>query len=152
MYQRILVPIDGSETATRGLGEAIKLAENQGASIRLVHIVDEMILLSADASGANIASVLEMLRTGGEALLAAAEADVRRAGVEVDAKLIEAMGEPAGGYIVQQATDWPADLIVCGPHGRRGIRRIVMGSDAEFIIRHTPVPVLVLRSHEPSSE
>ena len=152
MYKRILVPIDGSEPATRGLTEAIKLAHNQGAAIRLLHIVNEMILMSADTYGTNVASVLDILRTGGELLLKEAEASVQRAGVDVDTQLIEAIGAPAGAEIVQQAVKWPADLIVCGTHGRRGVRRIVMGSDAEFIIRHSPVPVLVLRSLAPAGE
>ena len=152
MYKRILVPIDGSEPATRGLAEAIKLAQNQGAAIRLLHIVNEMILVSADTYGTNVASVLDILRTGGELLLKEAEASARRAGVDVDAKLIETIGAPAGAEIVQQAVIWPADLIVCGTHGRRGVRRIVMGSDAEFVIRHTPVPVLVLRGLAPAGE
>ena len=151
MYKRILVPIDGSEPATRGLGEAIKLAQNQGATIRLLHVVNEMVLLSADAYGANVASLLDNLRTGGELLLQEAEAAVRRARIEVDSELIEAMGASAGAEIVRQAVKWPADLIVCGTHGRRGVRRIVMGSDAEYVIRHTPVPVLVLRSLSPES-
>ena len=49
MYQKILVPIDGSETAALGLNEAIRLAKNQGAKIRLMHVVNEMILTLPEA-------------------------------------------------------------------------------------------------------
>ena len=49
---------------------------------------------------------------------------------------------------MKEAQAWPADVIVCGTHGRRGIRRIVMGSDAEYIVRHSPVPVLLVRRSE----
>ena len=52
---------------------------------------------------------------------------------------------PVGAAIVEYAEQWPADLIVIGTHGRRGIRRLAMGSDAEFVIRTTPVPVLLVR-------
>ena len=51
-----------------------------------------------------------------------------------------------GATIARVAEEWNADLIVCGTHGRRGLRRIVMGSDAEYILRHSPVPVLLVRS------
>lgn len=44
-----------------------------------------------------------------------------------------------------QAKDWPADLIVLGTHGRRGLTRLVMGSDAERVLRRSPVPVLMVR-------
>lgn len=138
MYKRILVPIDGSETATLGLNEAIKLAKNQGGNIRLVHVVNELILVSPYASAANLGQGIDILRSGGESLLNDAESVAHGAGVEADTVLVEAMGGQAGIRIVQQAQEWPAELIVCGTHGRRGIRRIVLGSDAEYVVRHTP--------------
>jgi nucleotide-binding universal stress UspA family protein len=55
------------------------------------------------------------------------------------------MGTPAGEVIIKAAKEWPADVIVCGTHGRRGLRRIVMGSDAEHIVRTSSVPVLLVR-------
>jgi nucleotide-binding universal stress UspA family protein len=48
--------------------------------------------------------------------------------------------------IVENAKKWRADLIVMGTHGRRGITRVVMGSDAEGVVRNTPVPVLLIRA------
>jgi len=148
MYKKILVPIDGSETANLGLNEAIRLAQDQRAQIRLVHIVNELILTSQDAYSINLGSVIETLRKAGESLLNEADAAVRRAGIEVDTVLFEAMSRQAGAHILQQALEWPADLIVCGTHGRRGLRRMVLGSDAEYIVRHTPVPVLLIRNPE----
>ncbi|WP_436449803.1 universal stress protein, partial [Enterococcus faecium] len=53
MYGKILVPIDGSETANLGLNEAIKLAKNQGGRIRLVHIVNELIMAGTEAYSTN---------------------------------------------------------------------------------------------------
>jgi nucleotide-binding universal stress UspA family protein len=47
--------------------------------------------------------------------------------------------------IVEKAKEWPADLIVMGTHGRRGLSRLVLGSDAEWVLRSTPVPVLMVR-------
>jgi nucleotide-binding universal stress UspA family protein len=147
MYAKILVPIDGSDTALLGLNQAIELAKNQHSKIRLMHVVNETVVV--DAMAVNLTVISERLRKSGEALLGQMASLVRDAGVEVDTVLEEALGGQAGPRIVEQATKWRADLIVCGTHGRRGIQRIVMGSDAEYIVRHTPVPVLLVRSREP---
>lgn len=152
MYERILVPVDGSETAALGLKEAIKLASNQGGKIRLVHIVNEFVVVSPYDIGPGLGRIIDILRSGGESILGDAKSVAGRAGVDVDTLLVEAMGGQAGEYIVRQANEWGADLIVCGTHGRRGIRRLVMGSDAEYVVRHTPVPVLLVRGPEPVSK
>ncbi len=150
MYQRILVPVDGSATASRGLTEAIALAKTLKAGIRLVHIVTEVPTLYPPPSGAAVQALRDQLRSTGESILHEALIAVRAAGVVVDSRLIEAPGAEAGECIIQQAGEWPADLIVCGTHGRRGMRRILMGSDAEYILRHSAVPVLMIRAPEAS--
>jgi nucleotide-binding universal stress UspA family protein len=144
MYAKILVPVDGSPTATLGLREALKLAKAHGAQIRLIHVVDELAAATAAPAGNEL--VLQ-LRSAGASILEEAAAAARHAHVAVDTKLIEITGGRAGAYIVQEAQTWPADLIVCGTHGRHGIGRVVMGSDAEDILRHSPVPVLLVPSH-----
>ena len=60
--------------------------------------------------------------------------------------LREAIGERVGPFVISAAADWPAQLIVCGTHGRRGLTRMLLGSDAEYIVRHSSVPVLIVRS------
>jgi len=151
MYRKILVPIDGSETALLGLNEAIRLAKNQGARIRLVHVSNELIVVLPEAY-LDSGRATNASRDSANAILDSGEALVLTAGVAVDKTLLEAMGNQAGDLIVQQAKDWEADLIVCGTHGRRGIRRIVLGSDAEYIVRHTPVPILLVRTQAPVVE
>lgn len=148
MYTRILVPVDGSDAAAQGLQEAIKLAKNQNGAIRLVHVVNEIYFATPYDFALSSVSALGILRERGQATLDAAEGIVRNAGIAADSVLIEVMGGQAGDYIVRQAIECGAELIVCGTHGRRGIRRLVMGSDAEYIVRHTPVPVLLVRSRE----
>ncbi|HTT01328.1 MAG TPA: universal stress protein [Steroidobacteraceae bacterium] len=145
MYQRILVPIDGSATAAAGLREAMKLAKAQGGKIRLVHVVDDAPAISPAIYGAVYEGVVSALRKAAASVLAAGVDQVRQDDVPVDSQLVEIIGGPAGEYIVKEAKAWSADLIVCGTHGRRGIRRLVMGSDAEYIVRHSPVPVLLIR-------
>ncbi len=146
MYQKILVPVDGSETATRGLNEAIKLAKNQGGRIRLVHVVNEFILDPAYSPQAYAPSVIETMREGGRLVLERASALVRQQGVECETALLESVGGPAADFIVSQAEEWPADLIVMGTHGRRGLRRLAMGSDAEGVMRRAPVPLMLVRN------
>lgn len=148
MYRNILVPIDGSDTATRGLREAIKLAKEQGSRIRIIHVINEVAAISPHLYGLRFQRILEGMRVNGAGLLEEGRALVEAAGVPVESKMVETFGVPAGEYVVDAANEWPADLIICGTHGRRGLRRIVMGSDAEFILRHSPVPVLLVRAQQ----
>ena len=145
MYKHILVPVDGSETARLALGEAIKLASALEAQIRLVHVVNKLPWVSPGLTGAVVQELINQLRGTGESILHDAMTCVRDAGIVADSRLIEALGTEAGECIIEQMAAWPADLIVCGTHGRRGIRRILMGSDAEYVLRHSTVPVVMVR-------
>ena len=69
---------------------------------------------------------------------------MRHADVPCEQNLLETIGGRAADVIVQQAEEWRADLIVLGTHGRRGLKRLAMGSDAELVLRMAPVPVLLL--------
>ena len=146
MYQRILVPVDGSATSQKGVSEAIALAKLTGGRIRLVHVVDELsIAMSADAFAGYSGAVLPLLREGGEQILAQARERVDTAGVPVDTSLHEVFAGRVSDLVAQEASAWAADLIVIGTHGRRGLGRMVLGSDAEQILRVAPVPVLLVR-------
>jgi nucleotide-binding universal stress UspA family protein len=148
MYANILVPVDGSVPASLGLQEAIKLAQSLNARISLIHVVDVYPLLTSEAVGASFDETLfDMLRRKGAEVLKQAAAAVTSAGIMVDAALVEAADVQVGECIVRQAREYHAELIVCGTHGRRGIRRLLMGSDAEYIVRHAPVPVLLVQAH-----
>ena len=149
MFKRILVPVDGSGTSERGLAEAIKIAKSQRATVHLLHVVDERVLLQSIGGGViEIDRLLASLRDSGHQILAAAQAKARKSQVHSTAILAENVVNSVAGVIVGQAKKLRADVIVLGTHGRRGIRRIVMGSDAEEVVRTTPVPVLLVRSRE----
>jgi nucleotide-binding universal stress UspA family protein len=137
----VLVPIDGSETARLGLNEAIKLVKHLKADIRLIYVLDKVAKIPTEA----VQAFVDHLRGDAQAAVHEATTAVRDAGIAVDSRVIEALGSEAGECIVKEAISWPADLIVCGTHGRRGVRRILMGSDAEYILRRSPVPVLMIR-------
>ena len=150
MYSRILVPVDGSAASNQGLNEAIELARQLKARIRLVHVVEPWVMVTPETMPATVQQVAETIRGIGVVLLKECEKKVTDAGVEVDADLIESIGGPAGAIIVKRAKEVDADLIVCGTHGRRGVRRLLLGSDAEHIVRRAPVPVLLVRQQEPA--
>lgn len=145
MYRNILVAIDGSVTANQGLQEAIKLAKSLGSRIRLIHITNESDAIPGGPPGADINDILQEAHRVGEAILTRARDQVQAEAVTVETQLVTAWSGDPGDEVIQHAKQWPADLIVCGTHGRSGIRRIVMGSNAEFIVRHGSVPVLLVR-------
>jgi nucleotide-binding universal stress UspA family protein len=91
--------------------------------------------------------VVESMRLHGKTVLQDAEKQVRAAGLEPESVMIESVGGAAGDIIVEQAGKWGAELIVLGTHGRRGLRRMVLGSDAEHVVRQSGVPVLLVRSN-----
>jgi nucleotide-binding universal stress UspA family protein len=148
MYTRILVPVDGSTASARGLDEAIELARHLKAQMRLVHVVEPWVMVSPETTAETLHQVAEHVRSVGASLLEQCESKVAKAGIKVDAELIETAGDSAGECIVRKAKEVDADLIVCGTHGRRGIRRLLMGSDAEYIVRRASAPVLLVRTQE----
>ena len=148
MYSKILVPVDGSETSTRGLNEAIKIAKTQGSELRLVHIVNEFILNYTYAPGLYAESLIESLVKAGREVLDTAGKAATRGGVKADTVLIESIGGVAADLIMAQAKQWQPDLIVMGTHGRRGLARLALGSDAEQVVRAATMPVMLVRGIE----
>jgi len=148
MYQNILVPIDGSNTAALGLREAIELARALRGRIRLLHVVNTVTSVGDNIAPSILEELIDQARSFGECVIHDAQTAVRSADIEVDTRIIEAFGDRAGETVIAEASSWPAQLIVCGTHGRRGLKRLLVGSDAEYIVRHAPVPVLLIRSHE----
>ena len=149
MYQKILVPVDGSPTSSRGLQEAIKLAKLTGARLRLMHVVDQIsFAVGMEAATMVTSEMMQMVRESGEAVLKKARARVEKAGLRVDTVLCDGIAGRVCDHVVEQAEAWHADLIVLGTHGRRGFGRLLMGSDAEMIVRMATVPVLLVRAKE----
>jgi nucleotide-binding universal stress UspA family protein len=148
MYSHILVPIDGSPTSQRGLLEAARLAKRLGATLRLVHIVDETALTMNPEAGTATAPLLEQFLESGKEVLQEAVALATREGVQVETAMHENLAGRVADRILDEAANWPAELIVMGTHGRRGLRHVVLGSDAEAVVRSAKVPVLLVRSPE----
>jgi nucleotide-binding universal stress UspA family protein len=147
MSRRILVPVDGSAASRRGLKEAVRLAKAQRAKLFLLTVVDLMpLFVAAEAATSFDSGTLESLRLAGRKVLDKAAAETKKQGVTATAVLVDNLSGRVADVIVRQARKLRADLIVIGTHGRRGISRLVMGSDAELVVRQAPVPVLLVRA------
>ena len=146
LYRRILVPVDGSSTSNAGLKEALKLAKNQRARLYVLHVVDEMIVFNTPEGGINIGPIIDELKRGGKRLLQKTQKLASAQGVKPESELWETAGERVADVIVRRAKRWRVDLIVMGTHGRRGVKRMLMGSDAELVVRNAAVPVLLVRA------
>lgn len=147
MYQRILVPVDGSPTSSKGLDEAIQLARLTGAALRLIHVVDLVAFATGfEPYGVFAGSLIPTLRETGEKILAQGVDRVQATGLRADSALIENLGTRVSNTVIEHAKTWGADLIVVGTHGRRGVTRWLLGSDAEQMVRMAPVPVLLVRA------
>ena len=147
-YRKILVAVDGSKASAKGLREALRLAKAERARLFILHVVDDYPAFQAmDAmmAGAPGGDLVPFLREGGKRVLARAERLARKQGVKCTPILREQIGGPAAQPIVREARKVGADLIVLGTHGRRGMRRLVLGSDAEQVVRTASVPVLLVR-------
>ena len=151
MFKCILVAVDGSTTSNRALQSSVGLAKEQQATLHVLHVVDQSALAQASGMGAYfsadyVAGLLAALRDAGRKILVKAENVARKAEQPVRPALVEARGQSTARVILAHARKVHADLIVLGTHGRRGLTRLVMGSDAEAVLREATVPVLLLRS------
>jgi nucleotide-binding universal stress UspA family protein len=145
MFKRILVPIDGSKPSGAGLRAAIALAREQKARIRLVHLA-QIVLAPPPMAGFAVSELYALLKQTGAKLLRRAAQECARRKVPCETRLYVAPADRASDVIVREARKFHADLIVMGTHGRRGVRRFAMGSDAEQVLRTSSAPVMVVRS------
>jgi nucleotide-binding universal stress UspA family protein len=146
MYRRILVPVDGSTASNIGRTQAIGLAQTQGARLRFLNVLDESLGFSSpDIAAVNMGELLKSMRELGEKSVQEAASLAVKKGLRADAAVLPSRGRRASDVILEEAKKWRADLIVMGTHGRRGFNRLLLGSDAERVLRDTPVPLLLVR-------
>lgn len=151
LYQRILVPVDGSTPAGKSLKQALKLAGDQKASIKLITVVDEAI---GDYMGGELAwidpqTLRDNLVAGARKVLDAALEEAKAEGLTVESELIESPEGRVGRAILKAAEDWGADLLVIATHGRHGLSRLLLGSTTETLLRKGSLPMLVVPSAAP---
>jgi nucleotide-binding universal stress UspA family protein len=145
MYKRILVPLDGSATAERGLREAMGLCAGQQTKLLLLNVVDDYPLLIETSSMTGYDEMMKTLRQYGLEVLAKARKACEDASIHCETLLREVTGERVSDIIIDQAGQHACDLIIMGTHGRRGLQRLTLGSQAEAVARASPVPVMLVR-------
>jgi nucleotide-binding universal stress UspA family protein len=148
MYSRIFVAIDNSSTAQKALNEAIELSAKLGAGLCIGTALDEAPVTQHGmglGSYIDVDKIKQEMRDNGNALLEAATAKAKVAGVDAYCILIESDKKRLSEMIIDAAAQWNADLIVMGTHGRRGFERLLVGSVAEHMIRSATTTLLLVR-------
>jgi nucleotide-binding universal stress UspA family protein len=139
----ILVPTDFSDSAEEALDYAIALAGKLGATVHLLNVITIPALGVPELGVALTSTMMESTVRSNQGALD--KLATRRASANLDTIL--RTGD-ARDVIVDVAREIGADLIVMGTHGRRGVRRALLGSIAEGVLRTAPCPVLTIRQHK----
>lgn len=146
MFKRILVAVDASETGELALQAAIRLANEWQAPLRIVHVVD-LVNFNVGSEFLDQPRLSEDIVKNGQEILSRSEAKAAASDVAFETQLItiETLKQGVSELISSDAEAWGADLIVIGTHGRRGLRRLFLGSVAEGVARAATMPVLLIR-------
>lgn len=146
LYDRIVVPTDGSASSRPAITHAIELAAVHGATIHAVYVVNIASFSGVPTEGSweGVSQALE--REGEEALDKVKTACETR---EVPIERVRLEGRPSQ-RIVEYATEHDGDLIVMGTHGRGGLDRLLLGSVAERVVRSASVPVMTVQAGDES--
>jgi nucleotide-binding universal stress UspA family protein len=147
MYQRILVATDGSDLSRTAVRNAIELAAAVGAELVALYVVPRY-PVSYFEGGITI-SVQDIARTEkqwsdkGQAVVDEVQKEAEAQGVK--AKAVVVQSDLVAESIMAAATKHDCDLVVMASHGRKGIKRVLLGSETQHVLTHSTVPVLVLR-------
>ena len=144
MYKRILVPVNGSHASAAGLHEAIELAQEHGARMRLIHVIDKRVIAGTRQGCDGAAGLCDSLVQRGRAILDRARTLAQKQGVEVDDAVARFASVRAASAILADVEQWRPDLVVIGKRARSGLSRIFSKSDAELVAKAARVPVLIV--------
>jgi nucleotide-binding universal stress UspA family protein len=145
MFQKILVPTDGSQQAEHAARTAADLARSQGAQVVGVYVIDPFPYIGVgDASAVGLQAYLTESRAAATQALGALEPICQAAGVSFSGDTIERNVVYEG--ILETAKAEGCDLIVMGSHGRKGLQALILGSVAQKVLTHAQVPVLIVKS------
>ena len=147
MYQRILVATDGSTLSKKAVSNAIALAATCGAELVALKVVPRYPQAyfegSIPLSGEEITRIETQWVVSAQAQLAGVEKAAKAKGVV--ARGITVKSDVVSDAIIAAAKKQKADLIVMASHGRKGIKRLLLGSETQQVLTHSQLPVLVLR-------
>jgi nucleotide-binding universal stress UspA family protein len=144
MFQHILVPVDGSETAQMAVDKATALAKAFGSQVTVIYVIDPYPFTGVGTDFAyGQAEYLNAATAEANEAVKNAKQSFADSGVNVDTSVVEA--HTAWRGIVEAGESLQADLIVMGSHGRNALEKLVLGSVAQAVLSHTKLPVLVVR-------
>lgn len=149
MYKQILVATDGSELGDKALAAAITLGKAGGGNVTVLTVTDPVTtIMGAGAfgmidAGDLVQQLVDTYKAGANRILAAAREKATAAGFAIDTLYLP--DHPVAAGIVKLAEQRGSDLIVMGSHGRSGIGRLLLGSQATSVLVHAKVPVLVIK-------
>ncbi|WGS44927.1 universal stress protein [Burkholderia sp. JSH-S8] len=144
MYKRILVAVDGSDTSRHAFDAALALAQSHGAALQPFYVVENAAIYY-NVPGYDPSVLRDQLVEQGNDLAKEFTQRMQAVGVKGEARVGEASSlADVSSLILEGATAFGADLLVLGTHGRRGFRRLVLGSIAEQCVRHASLPVLLI--------
>lgn len=142
MFDRILLPTDGSKGARPAEETAIGLAEIHDATLHVLYIVDQPTSVSGTGEGVpGLDNLLDALEQEGQE--ATGDVVARAADRGIEATSAVRRGNPHDD-ILTYAEEHDIDVIVMGTHGRTGVKRALLGSVTEDIVRHSEIPVLTV--------
>ncbi|PXW23139.1 universal stress protein [Paraburkholderia caballeronis] len=146
MYKKILVAMDGSDTSVEALDEALRMASVTQGDLRVVCVVDQVPFLPY-AGYYDPGALIDAARKDSAKVLENAQNAIARMGMKGDTELAEteSVADDVPTCLKRCADRYGADLVVMGTHGRRGLKRMMLGSVAERFLRITTVPVLMVR-------
>jgi len=137
-WRTILAPTDFSDRSREAVRTAIRIAEKCGAQVTLLHVVQPS---AANAFDAGLA-VAEIVTSSQECLEELAR---EMSSGRVKDKLVRLAAQGTVQEIIGTAQDVSADLMVIATHGYGLLKRVLLGSTADYLVRHAPCPVLVVR-------
>jgi nucleotide-binding universal stress UspA family protein len=149
MYSHILIAIDGSELAARGLAQGLALAKALDAEATVLTVSEPWTAMGIDAAGSVVTeySLIDEYQQEAEkaaiVLLTAAAATAAELGLS--AKTVYTPLTHPADAIIDYAEANGTDLIVMASHGRRGVRRVFLGSQTAEVATRSTIPVLVVR-------
>lgn len=148
-YKNIIVAIDDSAISSAVLKEAIKFYHQvPNCFLSVIHVSDENLIHLENQPSKLSLELQKMIKKAANDLLKKAESKLKAAKItrfETKAIKMNATNQKIAEIIVNEAKSWPADLIIIGSHGRRGLHRFLLGSIAESVARISPVPILLTR-------
>jgi universal stress protein A len=142
-FKNILCPIDFSDGSREAMHTAAKLAAESDGQVVLVHVWHPPYVSSSELSFSD--ALTTQLRVDAEAQMERCKAELEASGARCASAEVM-VGTPWDRIVERAGRDLTIDLIVIGTHGRTGIKRALLGSVAEKVVRHAPCPVLVVRS------